>query len=434
MTDLLNLNDRPGQYPPSFYAADADHLAPFPAAEGDITCDVCIVGGGFTGLSTAKHLAERGYDVRLVEAQRVGFGASGRNGGQVNRGQRLDQDVIEKMCGVEHAKALWSIGVQAVDLIRELAKSDLLHAEFHPGSLHADHKPAYAEHSKAYADKLNTEYDYPHIKYLDRDAVQDMVATNAYCGGTFDSRAGHIQPLELALGLCRMAVQAGAQIHETSRVVKVDKGDPALVETDQARIRAKFVVLACNGYIGDLDGDVARHVMPINNFIAATRPMAPEEQEKIIKGNIAVADSKFVVNYFRFSDDHRLLFGGTETYRYKFPSRIGENVRKPMSLIFPQLKDIDIDYAWGGTLGITMNRLPYYQRFGGNILSLSGFSGHGVAMATLSGQIAAETIAGQAERFDIMAKIPSPRFPGGPRMRHPLLILAMVWYSLRDRL
>jgi gamma-glutamylputrescine oxidase len=174
--------------------------------------------------------------------------------------------------------------------------------------------------------------------------------------------------------------------------------------------------------------------MPINNFIVATAPMTPDEQEEIIRNNYAVADSKFVVNYFRFSDDNRLLFGGTESYGYRFPTDIATAVRKPMAEIFPQLRDVAIDYAWGGTLGITMNRMPHYERIGGNILSLSGFSGYGVAMATLSGQIAAETIAGQAERFDIMAKVPTQTFPGGPMFRSPLLVLAMLWYTLRDRL
>ena len=194
------------------------------------------------------------------------------------------------------------------------------------------------------------------------------------------------------------------------------------------------MILACNGYIGNLHDDVTRHVMPINNFIVATEPLDPEAQENMIKGNIAVADSKFVVNYFRFSDDHRMLFGGTETYRYKFPQNIAGNVHKVMAKIFPELADVRIEHAWGGTLGITMKRLPHFQTYQGNILSLSGYSGSGVALGTLAGQIAAETIAGQSERFDIMSEIKTPKFPGGRLMRHPLLVLAMILYALQDRL
>ena len=231
-----------------------------------------------------------------------------------------------------------------------------------------------------------------------------------------------------------MAQASGAVLHEGTRVLRLSQEQKAVVHTDSSSITADYVVLACNGYIGDLHGDVSRRVMPINNYIVATEPLGAEAQEQIIKGNIAVADSKFVVNYFRFSDDHRLLFGGTESYRYRFPDDIAAQVRKPLSEIFPQLSDVSVDYAWGGTLGITMNRLPRYQRYGNSVLSMSGFSGHGVAMGTLSGQIVADAIAGQAERFDIMAKIPTPKFPGGKLMRHPLLVLAMLWYSLRDKL
>ncbi len=224
------------------------------------------------------------------------------------------------------------------------------------------------------------------------------------------------------------------RIFEESRVTAINEGDPAEVITESARISARFVVMGCNGYLGKMQGHVAERVMPINNYIVATKPMSAEAQEALIRNNYAVADSKFVINYFRFSDDHRLLFGGTESYRYKFPSDIAGAVRRPMEEIFPQLKGVGIEYAWGGTLGITMNRMPHYERISGNILTLSGFSGHGVGMATLSGQIAAEAIAGQAERFDIMAGVPTHRFPGGPALRSPLLVLAMLWFSLRDKL
>jgi len=414
MKNLLDLNDTPATYPPSFYASRAEALPNCEAATGDITCDVCIVGGGFTGLSTALHLAQRGYNVHVVEAQRVGFGASGRNGGQVNQGQRRGQDDLENMVGIDHARELWKIGTQAVDLIRELSKSPLIKADFSPGLVHADHKPRLTDQSKAYVEKMQEQY--------------------GYCSGTVDERAGHIDPIQLAQGVARMAQAAGAKLHEQSRVQRLTTSTKNVVHTDKANITADYVVLACNGYIGDLHSDVTRRVMPINNFIVATEPMSPERQETFIKANRAVNDSKFVVNYFRFSDDHRLLFGGTESYSYRYPDNIAEKARKPLGKIFPELEDAKIDFAWGGTLGITMNRMPHYERYSDTVLSLSGFSGHGVAMANLSGQIAAETIAGQAERFDIMSKVPTPAFPGGRRMQHPLLVLAMVWYSLRDKL
>jgi len=432
--DLLTVNDQQGAYPNSYYAATTRHLAPFAAAKGRITCDVCVIGGGYMGLSTALHLAQRGYDVVLLDAQRVGFGASGRNGGQIGQGQRLDQDELETLAGALTARALWDIGRQAVDLVRDLARSDLVEAKVHPGIIHADHKHRYSKHSRDYAAKLNDTYGYDLIRYLDQEELRYLVNSLAYCSGTLDTGAGHIHPLAFAFGLARMAKAAGVRIYEQSQVTELEYKTPAIARTAEADIIASHIVLGCNGYLGHLQPDVANHVMPLNNYIIATEPLSPEQQENILRNNYAVADSKFVVNYFRFSDDHRLLFGGTESYGYKFPTDISAAVQKPMLETFPQLKGTRIDYAWGGTLGITMNRMPHFARLSGNVLSLSGFSGHGLAMATLAGQIAAETIAGQAERFDIMANLPSPCFPGGTALRSPLMVLAMLWYSLRDKI
>ena len=432
--NLLDANDKAGSYPSSYYAREIAPLQNVAAPAGNLRCDVCVIGGGFTGVSTALHLAQRGYDVRLLEAQRIGFGASGRNGGQVGQGQRLDQDELEQMFDLPRARALWKIGTQAVELVRDLAADDRVEATFHPGIAHADHKAKFVDHSRAYVEKMQREYDYPHISFLDKSAMQDLIKSPAYHGGTLDMQSGHIDPLQFALGLGRMAQDAGAHLHEGARVVSIDGGPKVKINTDQATITADHVVLACNGYLGGLHDDVARHVMPINNYIASTEPLSDRARADILSQNIAVADTKFVVNYFRFSDDNRMLFGGTESYGYRFPKDIAAQVRKPMEQIFPQLTGTPIDYAWGGTLAITMNRLPHYQCYSGNILSMSGFSGQGVALGTLSGQIAADAIAGQAERFDVMASIPTPRFPGGRAMRQPLLILAMLWYSLRDKL
>lgn len=432
--DLLTANDQLGQYPRSYYADRATPLPPFPSATGDLSCDVCVVGAGFMGLSTAYHLALRGYDVILLDAQRVGFGASGRNGGQVSMGQRLDQDDLEAIVGTEHAHRMWDIGAQAVDLVRGLTKMDEVETQLHPGIIHTVHKKRYHAHNQSYVAHMSEHYGYDKLRVLEADECRTLVRSDAYYGGTLDMGSGHIDPFQLVLGLARLCVAAGVRIHEQSRVTQIDHSDPAILHTDTARITARYVVMGCNGYLGRMDETVAQKVMPINNFIVATEPMTPQQQETIIQNNYAVADSKFVVNYFRFSDDHRLLFGGTESYGYTFPKDIAKAVRKPLAQIFPQLKDIGFDHAWGGTLGITMNRLPHYERLAGNVFSLSGFSGSGVALATLSGQIAAETIAGQAERFDIMADVPSPRFPGGVKFRSPLLVLAMLWYSLRDRL
>ena len=436
---MLTANDEAGAYPPACYyvarsAARAGLPPPMPPAVGDMRCDVCIVGGGFTGLSAALHLAERGYAVILLEAHRVGFGASGRNGGQVGTGQRRDQDTLERLTGHQTARALWDLGLEAVGLVKTLARRPEVNTPFHPGIIHADHRARFVPDSLAYAEKLRSEYGYDRIEGLDRAGIRALVGTDAYFGGTLDRGAGHIDPLSFALGLSRLARAAGARVFERSRVTSITAGTPVVLQTETARIRAGHLVLACNGYLGRLNRTVAARVMPINNFIIATEPLEAAVRASLIADNHAVADSRFVVNYFRFSEEGCLLFGGAESYGARFPKDIAAKVRKPMLKIFPRLAGTRIDYAWGGTLGITMSRMPHFARLSGNALALGGYSGHGVAMATLGGKLAAEAIAGQAGRFDIMASVPVPRFPGGVALRQPLLTLAMVWFSLRDRL
>ncbi|MCF2870684.1 FAD-binding oxidoreductase [Octadecabacter sp. G9-8] len=428
--DLLNANDQAGQYPASYYAATAEPLAEFPPAKGAIDCDVCIVGGGYSGLSAALHLAQTGYDVVLIDAQRVGFGASGRNGGQVGTGQRIGQDDLEDMVGKDHARTLWDLSLESVALVRDLIAAHDLDCGWSDGILEADHRAKGVPHSHKYAEKLQTEYDYDLIRTVGKDEMRSLVGSRAYYGGTLDMGGGHIHPLRFALGLARACRDAGVRIFEQSRATQVTSDGQ--VTTTNSDISARYVILCCNGYLGALSDGVAQRVMPINNFIAATEPL--EKPRDLIRDNHAVADSKFVINYFRLSDDNRMLFGGGESYGYKFPRDIAATVRKPMLDIFPQLKDVKIEYAWGGTLGITMNRMPHFARVSDHVLSISGYSGHGVAMATLGGKLAAQAVAGQAEKFDIFSTVPTPRFPGGPRLRTPLLVLAMLWYSMRDRL
>lgn len=432
--DLLTANDRAGDYPRSWYAETADPLPRLPPAQGDLTCDVCVIGGGYTGLSAALHLAERGYDVILLEAQRLGFGASGRNGGQVGTGQRQDQDWLEGKVGKTKARALWDMGLESVALVRDLAARHAPDAGWRDGIIWAAHRARTVPGYHAYAEKIARDYDYHQLRPLDRASLRALVGSPGYHGGVLDMGSGHVHPLRYAFGLARAAQAAGVRLHEGSRVTAIRPGDPAVVETDGARITARFVALGCNGYLGGLEPSVAARVMPINNFIAATRPLTPAERGQVLNGGHAVADSRFVVNYFRLSHDDRLLFGGGESYGWKFPQDIAAKVRKPMAQVFPHLRDIEITHAWGGTLGITVNRMPHFARLAPNVLSASGYSGHGVAMATLGGKLLAEAVAGQAERFDVMAGVPTPRFPGGTALRQPLLVAAMVWFSLRDRL
>ena len=431
--NLLYANDRRGQYPESWYAATATPTERFAVLKGAVKADVCVVGGGYTGLSAALHLAEAGRDVVLIEAQRVGFGASGRNGGQLGSGQRVEQDGLEKMLGADHAKRLWQMGEDAKDLVKSLISKHDIDCHLKPGVAHTASNAGDLGHLHAYADHLRTRYGYDQIETLDHAALQSVCPSPDYVGGTLDMGAAHLHPLNYALGLARAASAAGVRIFETSPAHHIETGKKTIVQTDAGRIEADHVILACNGYLGGLNRKVAARVMPINNFIAATEPLGDRIKD-VLPRDVAVADSRFVVNYFRLSHDGRLLFGGGESYGYKFPADIAAKVRKPMSVIFPHLRDVKIDYAWGGTLGITLKRLPYVARVAPNVLSASGYSGHGVGTATHAGMLMARAVQGDADGFDTMASIPTLPFPGGAALRNPMLVLAMTWYSLRDRL
>ena len=431
--NLLFSNDQKGAYPDSWYAATAHILGHYEPLRGETRADVCVVGAGYTGLSAALHLAEAGLDVVLVDAHRVGFGASGRNGGQLGSGQRMGQTRLEALMGLEQARNLWTLAEDAKDLVKDLIARHKIDCDLRPGVAETGSSTSEVRDLHDHAGHLADTYGYDQIELLDREACHALCPSPDYVGGLVDWGAAHLHPLNYALGLARAAAAAGVRIHERTHVHHIETGKVPVVRCDKGRIRADHVVLAGNGYLGGLNRKVAARVMPINNFIAATEPLG-EEAARVLTRDVAVADSKFVVNYFRLSADKRLLFGGGESYGYRFPADIAGLVRKPMTRVFPHLDDVKIDYAWGGTLAVTMKRMPYLARVAPNILSASGYSGHGVGTATHAGKLMALAIQGQAQGFDTMAAVPAPSFPGGAMMRSPLLVLAMSWFSLRDRL
>lgn len=430
--NLLHANDRLGHYPASFYAATAAPFAPQPALKGQVRADVCIIGGGFTGLSAALHLAQKGLRVVVLEAHRVGFGASGRNGGQVGTGQRIDQATLEKAHGPGMAHRLWDIGEEAKALVQALIKQHDMPVTFYPGIAHACRSMAEVRDAHENAEKLNRDYGYTQITPLDQAQLGALIGSKTYKGGEIDRGAGHLHPLNYAIGLAQAAQKAGATLYECSEVLRIGHGPEVAVHTATGEVRAPHLILACNGYLGALDPQVATRVMPINSYVLATEPLG-DQAASIIAEPVAVTDTKFVNNYWRLSEDGRLLFGGAETYGYRFPDVI-KAVTKPMLKVYPQLAGVRVDYAWGGTLAITRSRLPSFFRPYPNVLSASGYSGYGVAMASLAGKITAEAVAGQAGRFDMLAGLPQQRFPGGAALRQPLLMAAMTWFALRDRI
>ncbi|MGF1658957.1 MAG: NAD(P)/FAD-dependent oxidoreductase [Rubrimonas sp.] len=427
---FLTANDAPGAHAPSWFRATANSAPTTGPLSGETRADVCVIGGGYAGLSAALHLAQAGRDVVLLEAHRLGWGASGRNGGQLSYGPRIGMDVYERMLGPDDARKIWEISTEATRLTKRLIAEHAIACDLSPGHLEAAAKPGHAEAMRREADHLGKVYGHEGLRWLDRGSLRARVASPLYHGGLDDPEGGHLHPLNYALGLADAARKAGARLHERSVVREIGEG---VARTDAGEVRADWVILACNGYLDRLERRVAARMMPINNFIVATEPLGARADALLPRGD-CVADSWFVLNYFRLSPDGRLLFGGGETYSHKFPRDIEALVRKPLERVFPQLKGVRIDHAWGGTLSVTANRAPLFWRDGKRLLSIGGWSGAGVHMATMGGAIAAEAVRGTMARWDVLARAASGPFPGGDRFRPALLALAMTWYALRDRL
>jgi gamma-glutamylputrescine oxidase len=423
-----------GGYPDTWYAATAAGIHDHPQLEGDERADVCVIGGGFTGLSAALNLAELGLDVVLLEAERIGFGASGRNGGLIGSGQRQDVLEAEKQFGLEKSRLLWGLAEAAKQEIRDRVEKHQIDCDLQYGQLVGVHKKGYLGWPAELAEALRERYDYPHTRATTREETRELVATDDFLGGFLDSQAMSIHPLNYALGLARAAREAGVRIYENSRVTSYTRTDPAEISTDKGAVTASFVVLGCNGYLGKLERRVAGKIMPINNFVIATEPLGEQRARELIRDRICVHDTRFVVNYFRTSADHRLLFGGGENYRAGFPRDIAGFVRPYMLRLFPQLQDVKTEFAWGGTLSVTVNRLPHVGRLEPNLFYAQGYSGHGVQIANLAGKIIAEAITGTPSRFDVMAELPTMTFPGGTLLRYPGMVLGMLYFGLRDRL
>ncbi|WP_020395583.1 NAD(P)/FAD-dependent oxidoreductase [Thiolinea disciformis] len=428
-------NDLRGHYPAqSYYTATTPLLSPFPPLAGECHADIGIVGAGYTGLSAALHLAQAGFKVVVLEAHRVGWGASGRNGGQLGSGLNKNQWQLEKQFGLTHARALWDLSIEAIELCQALIQQHQIECDLQAGIIYACHRKRYLAELHAYAEKMQRDYNYDKLEPLSRADLHTKLKSPTYYGGLLNHGAAHLHPLKYALGLAQAAQQAGVQFYENSPVLSYSANQPVVVKTERGELNCKFLVLACNGYLDQLEPSIAARVMPINNYIVATESLSSAQIQALIPERQAVADTRFVVNYFRISADQRLLFGGGESYSFRFPTDIRALVRPRLLQVFPQLNKVNLDYAWGGTLAITMSRLPNFSRLRPNIFSVSGYSGHGIALATLAGKLIAESIQGQDSRFSIFEALPKPLFPGGTWLRWPLLVTAMLYYSLRDRL
>jgi gamma-glutamylputrescine oxidase len=422
------------QHVRSYYAASANPSPSHAPLRGAATADVCVVGGGIAGCSTALHLAERGYKVVLLEGKRIAWGASGRSGGQAIFGFAAGQDKLAAQVGREDAKRMFDVSVEALDLLRERVARHAIDCDLHWGQMHVAIKPRHVTELQAWREELASDYGYTSLRWLGRDEVRSLLATERYLGGLHDSRSGHLHPLNYTLGLAAAAEAAGVQIFEGSQVTRLEHGEVAVVHTAEGSVRARHVALCCNAYIDDLAPRLRARIMPVGTYIVATEPLGRARIESLMRENVGVTDVNWVLDYFRRSADHRLLFGGRVSYSGLDPLNTERATRARMVKVFPQLADVKIEYAWGGFVDITMSRAPDFGRIAPNVYYLQGFSGHGIALTGMAGRLVAESIAGQAERFDLLAKLEHRDFPGGRMLRTPALVLAMLWFRLKDLL
>ena len=418
----------------SYYAATAHEAPVYAPLSGDTTFDVCVVGGGIAGCAAALELAERGYRVALLEAERIGWGASGRSGGQAIFGFGTNMATVAAQVGPQTARRLWDVSVEALDFVRSRVARHAIDCDLHWGHLHVATKPRQRDELLDLQRELAESYDYRSPRFLERDAVEALLATKRYCAGLHDPGSGHLHPLNYTLGLARAAAAAGVRIFEGSRVTRIERGDPLRLRTAGGSLTARHAVLTRGGYVSGLHAPSNWRVMPVGTYVVATEPLGAERITALIRENVAVADVNFVLDYFRRSADHRLLFGGRVSYSGIDARNTGRATGARMQRVFPQLAGVRLDYVWGGYVDITMSRAPDFGRITPNLYYLQGFSGHGIALSGVAGRLAAEAIAGQAERFDLFGRLKHHPFPGGRWLRTPALVLAMLWFRLRDLL
>lgn len=420
-------------YPQSYYAASANPVPQRPALQGETETDVCIIGAGYTGLSTALFLLENGFKVSIVEAAKVGFGASGRNGGQIVNSYSRDIDVIERTVGPKQAQLMGQMAFEGGRIIRErIAKYDI-NCDLKDGGVFAAFTPKQMKHLEAQK-KLWERFGHTQLEIMDAQRIREVVKTENYIGGMLDMSGGHIHPLNLALGEAAAVESLGGVIYEQSPAVRIERGANPVVHTPEGRVKAKFIVVAGNAYLGNLVPELAAKTMPCGSQVIATEPLSEDVAKSLLPQDYCVEDCNYLLDYFRLTGDRRLIYGGGVVYGAKDPANIEAMIRPMMLKTFPQLKGVKIDYAWTGNFLLTLSRLPQVGRIGDNIYYSQGCSGHGVTYTHLAGKILAEALRGQAERFDAFGSLPHYPFPGGRLFRVPFTAMGAWYYSLRDKL
>ena len=416
----------------SYYAATAQKTDARPALRGTERADVCVVGGGFSGISAALELVERGFSVIVLEGVRVGFGASGRNGGQIVNGYSRDLDVISERYGADAGRQIGAMALEGGNIIRERVAKYHIDCDLVPGGLFAAFSAKQMKgldhHKKVWA-----AYGHTALELVDKAGLAAHVRTERYVGGLVDKLSGHIHPLNLVQGEAAAVEALGGRIFEDSRVISVDTGPSPVVKTAQGEVHAKFVLVCGNAYIGDLLPEIGGKIMPVSTQVLATEPLG-EEAAALLPSNVCVEDCNYVLDYFRRSADNRILYGGGIVYGGQDSESIRAKIIPNMLKTFPTLKDARIDFTWSGNFALTLTRFPHMGRLSPTVYFSHGDSGHGVTTTHLLGRILGEAVAGTAERFDVFARLPYFPFPGGKTLRVPLTVLGSWWYRMRDQL
>ena len=404
-----------------------------PQLEGFLQADVCILGAGLTGLSTAIELAEAGLSVVVLEARRIAWGASGRSGGQAIFGFGCDQSKIAAMVGLPESRRLFDWSLEGIRLIHERCAKYDIHCDWRDGHAHVPIKQRQVAELRTWQADLSENYGYD-LQWWDKAALQEKLDSERYLGALFDPRSGHLNPLKYTQGLARAAVSLGVRVFEESAVVELRRGAQPVLRTSHGEVSCSFAVLAGNAYVHGIAPELDSRIMPVGTYIGATEPLGAQRAHALISNDMAVADVNWALDYFRLSRDHRLLFGGRASYSTLPPPNLRRILQRRMTRVFPQLADTRMDTVWGGFVDISMNRAPHWGRLGSNVYFAQGFSGHGVAATGLAGRIIAEAIRGQAGRLDAFSRISHRPFPGGRVFRTPMLVAAMAWFKLRDAL
>jgi gamma-glutamylputrescine oxidase len=425
----------------SWYASTANTAALRPSMQGHDDCDVCVVGGGIAGCSAALHLARRGYRVILLEQQHIGWGASGRSGAQALFGLAIAQHKLAKLVGDADAHLAFDITVEGLKLLKSLITEHRIDCDWVPGQIHAAIKPRQDRELQLWAEDLQRNYQYQSLRLLGRAELREFVASERYSSGLLDSQSGHLHPLNYTLGLAAAAERAGVRICEHSRALSwasvggnAAGTGPVVLRTQRGEVRCSQLVFCGNAWLGDTAPALSRKIMAVSTYMVATEPLGEAAARALLPQDSAVTDVNWVLDYFRRSIDHRLLFGGRVSYSGLDALNSAEKTRCRLLKVFPQLGSARIDFSWGGYVDITLNRAPHFGRLQPNVYFLQGFSGHGIVLGGIAGKLIAEAISGSAERFDVFARIPHRDFPGGLALRRPALVLGMLWYRLRDLL